>query len=123
MFNDMPVKPDAFVTLVLKGVPQEPFNSAVSALRLANGFLTLSGLRRHEHKWSVPRVRLIGRRVSERWFWTGQGEGGAEGGPDPPPPLNRTVFLPSVALERFCYFCCYYFLFFIVFLHLCLWIC
>ena len=54
----MPVQPDAYITIVLKGVPRDQFNTAFAALQARNGFLTLSGLRKHEHKWSVMHYNL-----------------------------------------------------------------
>eukprot|EP00669_Euglena_mutabilis_P010158 TRINITY_DN4937_c0_g1_i1.p1 TRINITY_DN4937_c0_g1~~TRINITY_DN4937_c0_g1_i1.p1 ORF type:complete len:842 (-),score=314.04 TRINITY_DN4937_c0_g1_i1:212-2713(-) len=58
MFEEMPVRPDSFVTLVLKGVPREAFDAACNSLGLDGGFLTVSGLRRHEHKWSIMHYNL-----------------------------------------------------------------
>uniref|UniRef100_A0A7S1NNU2 Ribosome biogenesis protein BMS1/TSR1 C-terminal domain-containing protein n=2 Tax=Eutreptiella gymnastica TaxID=73025 RepID=A0A7S1NNU2_9EUGL len=57
-FDDMPVPPDRYITIALKGVPRAQFDASYATLKARNGFVTLSGLRKHEHKWSVMHYNL-----------------------------------------------------------------
>ena len=82
-YDDMPVPLDTYIRIVLKGVPKEQFDAACNALRLGNGFLTLSGLRRHEHKWSLMHYSL---QFSSKYTQVAGSPGWyGEGCRDPPP--------------------------------------
>jgi pre-rRNA-processing protein TSR1 len=57
-FANFPVKVDQYITVVIQGIPKDPFDEAHRLLLKDNGFLTLTALRKHEQKWSITNCAL-----------------------------------------------------------------